>query len=128
MYRVRSSQKGQESVIKSADPDIVGFQEVRYDSDTFTSGDARQSKSKSHFQLQHILNLLNDNDDGESDGNDQGRYPQNQNVVFQSAKTSAVTNKTYPLPTPATATTLMTQETASPWHQRSWLGRRWLQR
>ena len=56
------------NVIKSADPDIVGFQEVRYDSDTFTSGDARQSKSKSHFQLQHILNLLNDNDDGESDG------------------------------------------------------------
>ena len=54
------------NVIKSADPDIVGFQEVRYDSDTFTSGDARQPKSKSHFQLQHILNLLNDNDGGES--------------------------------------------------------------
>merc|ERR1711991_189218 len=32
----------------------------------FTNGGARQSKSKSNFQLQHILNLLNENDDGES--------------------------------------------------------------
>ena len=54
------------NVIKSADPDIVGFQEVRYDSDMFTNGGARQSRSKSNFQLQHILNLLNEDDDGES--------------------------------------------------------------
>ena len=53
------------NVIKKADPDIVGFQEVRYDSDTFTDGGAH-GNSPSHFQLKHILNHLKDPDTGEN--------------------------------------------------------------
>lgn len=45
-------------VIRKADPDIIGFQEVRYDSNTNTNGGVDGSPA-SRFQLQHILNHLN---------------------------------------------------------------------